>query len=83
LTSLAYKTGLLRFLRLCCYSAADCPIVCFAIEHGSTLLHDDGDFENMARVILELSLAWVRRELDKALEMLGAARLLCPVYTDF
>lgn len=38
-------------------SAIDCLIARIAIEHDLMLLHDDSDFENMARVITELTLA--------------------------
>lgn len=38
-------------------SAIDCLIARVAIEHDLVLLHDDRDFENMAKVITELDLA--------------------------
>lgn len=38
-------------------SAVDCLIARIAIEHDLVLLHDDRDFEKMAGVILELTLA--------------------------
>ncbi|MDQ3302918.1 MAG: PIN domain-containing protein [Actinomycetota bacterium] len=38
-------------------SAIDCLIARVAIEHDLLLLHDDRDFENMAGVISELTLA--------------------------
>ncbi len=38
-------------------SAIDCLIARVAIEHDLILLHNDGDFDNMAKVITELSLA--------------------------
>jgi predicted nucleic acid-binding protein len=38
-------------------SAVDCLIARVAIEHDLILLHDDRDFENMAGVIPELTLA--------------------------
>ena len=38
-------------------SAIDCLIARIAIEHDLVLLHDDQDFENMAGVIPELTLA--------------------------
>ena len=38
-------------------SATDCLIARVAIEHDLILLHDDRDFENMARVVPELTLA--------------------------
>lgn len=38
-------------------SAVDCLIARIAIEHDLMLLHDDSDFENMATVITELTLA--------------------------
>ncbi len=41
-------------------STIDCLIARIAIEHDLILLHNDADFENMARVIPELALA----ELD-------------------
>ena len=38
-------------------SAIDCLIARVAIEHDLLLLHNDSDFENMAKVIPELTLA--------------------------
>lgn len=38
-------------------STIDCLIARVAIEHDVTLLHDDGDFVNMGRVVTELKLA--------------------------
>jgi predicted nucleic acid-binding protein len=38
-------------------SATDCLIARVAIEHDLILLHNDSDFENMAQVITEFSLA--------------------------
>lgn len=38
-------------------SAVDCLIARVAIEHELALLHDDSDFDNMVRVIPELTLA--------------------------
>jgi predicted nucleic acid-binding protein/Arc/MetJ family transcription regulator len=38
-------------------SSADCLIARVAIEHDLILLHDDRDFENMAEVVPELTLA--------------------------
>ena len=38
-------------------SSVDCLIARIAIEHGLPLLHDDGDFEDIARVVPELRLA--------------------------
>ncbi|MDP8950899.1 MAG: PIN domain-containing protein [Actinomycetota bacterium] len=38
-------------------SSSDCFIARVAIEHDLILLHNDSDFENMARVIPELTLA--------------------------
>ncbi len=38
-------------------SAVDCLIARIAIEHELILLHDDSDFENIARIIPELTLA--------------------------
>jgi predicted nucleic acid-binding protein len=38
-------------------SAANCLIARVAIEHGLVLLHDDRDFDNMVKVITELTLA--------------------------
>lgn len=38
-------------------SSVDCLIACIAIEHDLMLLHDDSNFENMAGVIAELTLA--------------------------
>src|SRR5262249_16950841 len=37
-------------------STIDCLIAQVAIEHGLDLLHNDSDFENMARVIPELKI---------------------------
>ncbi len=37
-------------------STIDCLIAQIAIEHGLDLLHNDSDFENMARVIPELKI---------------------------
>jgi predicted nucleic acid-binding protein len=38
-------------------SSVDCLIARVAIEHDLLLLHDDRDFEAMARVVPELTLA--------------------------
>lgn len=38
-------------------SAIDCLIARVAIEHELMLLHNDSDFENIAKVITELTLA--------------------------
>lgn len=38
-------------------SAIDCLIARVAIEHDLTLLHNDSDFDNMAIVMTELTLA--------------------------
>ncbi len=38
-------------------STIDCLIARIAIEHELPLLHDDGDFDEMARVVSELRLA--------------------------
>ncbi len=38
-------------------STLDCLIARIAIEHGIPLLHDDRDFEDIARVVSELRLA--------------------------
>ncbi len=38
-------------------SSADCLIAQIAIEHGATLLHDDRDFENIAKVAPRLKFA--------------------------
>jgi predicted nucleic acid-binding protein len=38
-------------------SATECLIARIAIEHELVLLHDDSDFDNMAGVITELTLA--------------------------
>jgi len=38
-------------------SSVDCLIARIAIEHDLALLHDDRDFEDIARVVSELRLA--------------------------
>ncbi len=38
-------------------SAIDCLIARVAVEHGLMLLHDDRDFERMAEVVPDLTLA--------------------------
>jgi predicted nucleic acid-binding protein len=38
-------------------SATDCLIARVAVEHGLMLLHDDRDFEKIARVVPDLALA--------------------------
>jgi hypothetical protein len=38
-------------------SATDCLIARIAIEHGLLLLHDDRDFDKMAEVVPDLTLA--------------------------
>jgi hypothetical protein len=37
-------------------SATDCLIARIAIEHGASLLHNDADFDRIARVVRELTI---------------------------
>lgn len=58
----SYKEAALLYFRcrrggVTVRSAIDCLIARIAIEHDLFLLHNDTDFENIARIIPELTLA--------------------------